>query len=99
MTNRQRDRLGLSLDVDDLDVALDLARRLTPYFRVMKIGYELYAVGGPAGVVAVRDLGYDIFLDLKLHDIPTTVGRGARALGRLGVQYLNFHTQGGADML
>ena len=47
----------------------------------------------------MRDLGLDVFCDLKLHDIPTTVGRAARVLGALGARYLTIHTAGGAPML
>ncbi|HUQ38793.1 MAG TPA: orotidine-5'-phosphate decarboxylase [Acidimicrobiales bacterium] len=92
-------RLAIVLDRDDLDDALELAEAVRPWFGVAKVGYELYAAAGPAAVVALRDIGYAVFLDLKLHDIPTTVGRGARVLGRLGVSYLNFHVQGGETML
>ena len=64
-----------------------------------KIGLELYSAAGPDAVGAMRDIGYDVFLDLKLHDIPNTVGKASRVLGALGVDYLTLHAFGGVDML
>jgi len=94
-----RDRLVLVLDVAGLPEAIALARTLTPWFATAKVGYELYGEAGPAAFDALHDLGLRVFADLKLHDIPNTVGRGARALGRHGVEFLNFHAAGGVDML
>ena len=94
-----RDHLAIALDKPDLDDAVRLASEIAPWFGVAKVGLELYSAAGPAAVVALRDQGLRVFCDLKLHDIPTTVGRAARVLGRLGVSYLNFHAAGGADML
>ena len=94
-----RDKLALALDVDDLVAAIRLARALNGHFGVAKIGLELYSASGPEAIGAVSDLGYDVFLDLKLHDIPTTVEKSARVLGAIGVSYLTFHAQGGLEML
>ena len=94
-----RRRLALALDVDDVAAAAELARRLDPWFGVVKVGLELFAGAGPAAVEALAAPGRSIFLDLKLHDIPTTVGKAARQVGRLGVGYVTLHTAGGADML
>jgi orotidine-5'-phosphate decarboxylase len=94
-----RDRLALALDMDDLVAALRLGRSLRSYFGVAKIGLELFSAAGPEAIGAVSDMGYRVFLDLKLHDIPTTVGRAARVLGAFGVQYLTMHASGGHDML
>ena len=94
-----RDRLALALDVDDLVAAIRLGRTFKDYFGVAKIGLELYSAAGPEAIGAISDLGYKIFLDLKLHDIPTTVGKAARVLGAFGVQYLTMHAHGGVDML
>ena len=94
-----RDRLVLALDVDDLVVALRLARQLQPWFGVAKVGLELFSASGPDAVSAVADLGYDVFLDLKLHDIPTTVRRAARVIGALGASYLTLHARSGPTML
>lgn len=94
-----RDRLALVLDVDDLVEATRLARELEPWFGVVKIGPELFSAAGPDAVSALLDLGFRVFLDLKLHDIPTTVNRAARVLGALGVSYLTMHAFGGVPML
>ncbi|MFN3216473.1 MAG: orotidine-5'-phosphate decarboxylase [Acidimicrobiales bacterium] len=99
VTDEVRATLVLALDVDDLVVATRMARELAPWFGVAKVGLELYSAAGPDAVAAMRELGYDVFLDLKLHDIPTTVGRAARVLGALGVDYLTLHAFGGVDML
>jgi len=94
-----REHLALALDVDDLATAEALARRLRRWFGVAKVGLELYASAGNDAVAAMRALEYDVFLDVKLHDIPTTVGKAARVLGRLGVRYLTMHASGGVEML
>ncbi len=94
-----RDHLVLALDLADLDEARSMAHRLAAWFATAKVGYELYAAAGPAAFDAMHEAGLRVFADLKLHDIPTTVGRGARELGRRGVDFLNFHAAGGTDML
>ena len=94
-----RAHLAVALDLDDSVAALRMARELRPWFGVAKVGLELYSASGPDVVGALMDLGYDVFCDLKFHDIPTTVGRAARVVGALGATYLNFHAQGGAAML
>ena len=94
-----RGRLALALDVDDLVLALRIGRQLRPYFGVAKVGLELYSASGPEIIGTLTDLGYEVFLDLKLHDIPTTVHKAARVLGALGVRYATMHAHGGVDML
>lgn len=99
VSDEVRGTLALALDVDDLVAATRLGRELQPWFGVAKIGLELFSAAGPDAVGALRELGYDIFLDVKLHDIPNTVGKAARVLGALGVDYLTLHAFGGVDML
>jgi orotidine-5'-phosphate decarboxylase len=94
-----RAKLAVALDVDDTVAALRLARELLPWIGVAKVGLELYCAAGPDIVGGLAELGIDVFCDLKLHDIPTTVGRAARVVGALGATYLNFHAQGGVAML
>lgn len=94
-----RDRLALALDVDDLVVARRTARDLQPWFGVAKVGLELYTAAGPDAIGALADLGYRVFLDLKLFDIPTTVAKTARVVGAYGVSYLTLHATGGRTML
>lgn len=94
-----RDRLILALDVDDLVVALRLADQLRPWFGVAKVGLELFTAAGPDAVTSVADAGFKVFLDLKLHDIPTTVRKSARVAGALGASYLTLHARAGPVML
>ena len=94
-----RDRLALPLDVGDLDAAIAIAQRVAPWFGIAKVGYELYAEAGPAAFDRLHDLGFTVFCDLKLHDIPNTVERGAAALARHGVAFMNAHAAGGDEML
>lgn len=99
MTPDVRDRLALALDVGGLDVAEQLARRLTPWFAIAKVGMELYAEAGAAAFERMSGAGYDVFADLKLYDIPNTVERAARVHGRRGVRYLNFAAAAGTEVL
>ena len=92
-------KLAIALDVDDLVVAVRLARDLQPYFGVAKVGLELFSAAGPDIIGTLKSMGYKVFLDLKLHDIPNTVGKAARVLGSLGIDYLTLHTAGGLGML
>jgi len=92
-------KLALALDVDDLVAAVRLARELQPYFGVAKVGLELFSAAGPDILGTLTNMGYKVFLDLKLHDIPNTVGNAARVLGSLGIDYLTLHTAGGKEMV
>lgn len=92
-------RLCLVLDTDDLVEAERLAIRMGDYFGVAKIGLELFSAAGPEAIGSIQELGYEVFLDLKLFDIPTTVNRATRVLGALGVKYLTLHALGGHDVL
>jgi orotidine-5'-phosphate decarboxylase len=98
-TDEITSRLALALDVDDLVAALRMGRQLKPYFGVAKVGLELYTAAGPEVIGTLAELGYRVFLDLKLHDIPNTVHRAARVLGAFGVGYVTMHAHGGASML
>ena len=94
-----RRRLALVLDLDDLVVARRLAQTLRPWFGVAKVGLELFSASGPDAIETMVELGYEVFVDLKLHDIPTTVGKASRVLGSLGASYVTMHAFGGVDML
>jgi orotidine-5'-phosphate decarboxylase len=94
-----RERMALSLDMDDLVEAQRLARQLKPWFGVAKVGLELYTAAGPESVASFVDDGFAVMLDLKMHDIPTTVRRAARVVGALGASYLTLHAHGGPVML
>ena len=94
-----RDRLAVALDVDDLVAALRIAREVRPWFGVAKIGLELFIAAGPEAIGALMQVGYKVFLDLKLDDIPNTVNRAARIAGSLGATYLTIHARGGVNTL
>lgn len=100
MSKTKRDpRLAIVLDVDDLNFACLMADAVHPWMGVAKVGLELFATAGPDAVRAMSDRGYEVFADLKFHDIPTQVGRAAAKVGRTGARWLTVHTVGGADML
>ena len=94
-----RSRLVLPLDVGDLSAAVAVAKRLAPWFGIAKVGHELFAEAGPEAIERMHQLGMAVFCDLKLHDIPNTVERAARAHARHGVEIINAHGAGGVEML
>jgi orotidine-5'-phosphate decarboxylase len=94
-----RNRLVIALDTDDLVEATRIARELRPWFGVAKVGLELFSAVGPDAVISLCEEGYRIFLDLKLHDIPTTVRKAAQVCGGLGASDLTLHAAGGPAML
>ena len=94
-----RSKLALVLDVDDDVAALRLARTLRPYFGIAKVGLELFTSTGPSIIETLRSGGYEVFVDLKLFDIPTTVNKAARVLGGLGAAYTTIHAMGGVPVL
>ena len=90
----------VALDVVSGDAALALARRVGEHCRFYKVGSELFVAEGPRLVRRLRDeLGADVFLDLKFHDIPTTVAGAVRRAAALGVRLLTVHASGGRAML
>jgi orotidine-5'-phosphate decarboxylase len=94
-----RSRLIVALDVPEREKALRLARALAGKVAMVKIGLELFVTHGAALVSEVRGLGLDVFLDLKLHDIPRTVEAAARGVADLGARLLTVHAQGGREMV
>jgi len=93
------ERIIVALDVPTSEQALALVRQLMPHPGLFKIGLQLYTVAGPEIVRAVRNLGGRVFLDLKLHDIPNTVGRAVESASSLGVEMLTLHLSGGRTMI
>jgi orotidine-5'-phosphate decarboxylase len=92
--------VAVALDAPDLDTAARWAALVTPHVSTVKIGLELYLRYGPDVVATVRGAsGVEVFLDLKLHDIPATVAGAARAVSRLRPEYLTVHATGGADVV
>ncbi len=94
-----RGRLVFPLDYASLDEARAGARLVSSSVGVLKVGLELFVSEGPRAVAACHDLGLDVFLDLKLHDIPETVARAVQSAATLGVRYLTVHAHGGRAML
>lgn len=95
-----RDRLIFALDVENLEKARPLLKTLSGKIGTIKVGLELFCGEGPSVIPRIRDLaGAEIFLDLKLHDIPETVARSVRNLKDLGVSLLTLHTAGGREMM
>jgi orotidine-5'-phosphate decarboxylase len=88
--------IAVALDAPDLDTAAEWAALVTPHVSTLKIGLELYLRYGPEVVASVRGArGVEVFLDLKLHDIPTTVGGAARAVAKLRPDLLTVHAAAG----
>lgn len=94
-----RERLVVALDVDDLDVVKSLVRLLAPEVGMFKVGKQLFTHAGPQAVRLIQDMGGEIFLDLKFHDIPTTVAKAAIEATRLGVKMFNVHASGSLAMM
>jgi len=92
-------RIIVPLDFADADAALKLVARLDPKLCRVKVGKELFVAAGPAVVARLQERGFEVFLDLKFHDIPNTVAGACRAAARLGVWMLNVHATGGEAML
>ncbi|XVQ88779.1 orotidine-5'-phosphate decarboxylase [Microbispora siamensis] len=92
--------IAVALDAPDLETAARWAGLVTPHVSTVKVGLELYLRYGPDVIASVRGAsGVQVFLDLKLHDIPNTVGAAARAVARLKPTYLTVHASGGPAMV
>lgn len=94
-----RSRLAFALDYPSLDAARRGAELVRESAGVLKVGLELFVRSGPAAVQLGRELGCDVFLDLKLHDIPETVERAVASACEHGVRYLTIHASGGPTMM
>ncbi len=92
-------RVIVALDHADARAAIDTARRLDPAQCRVKVGKELFTAAGPAVVESLHELGFEVFLDLKFHDIPNTVAGACRAAAQLGVWMVNVHASGGRRMM
>jgi len=96
---RQGPRIIVALDYPDAAAALALVRQLRPELCRLKVGKELFTAAGPRLVEGLVAAGFDVFLDLKFHDIPSTVAKAVAAAGRLGVWMVNVHASGGTQMM
>lgn len=99
MTTPLGPRIVVALDYHDLSAALKLVDRLDPSACRLKVGMELFTAHGPSAVAALVDKGFDVFLDMKFHDIPNTVAGAVRSAAELGVWMVNVHGLGGSRML
>ncbi|MFA6960034.1 MAG: orotidine-5'-phosphate decarboxylase [Opitutaceae bacterium] len=91
--------LILALDVPTREEALPILRQLRGELRWVKIGLQMFTAYGPDYVKAVAEEGFNIFLDLKLHDIPNTVAKAIESLAPLPIGMLTLHTSGGREMM
>jgi orotidine-5'-phosphate decarboxylase len=96
MTER---RIIVALDYPDAAAARQFVARVRPEMCRLKVGKELFVAAGPDFVRELAGQGYDVFLDLKFHDIPNTVAQACKAAARLGVWMMNVHASGGPRML
>jgi len=92
-------KLIIALDFSTAKQALQFVKPLSPEQCKLKVGFELYVAAGPDFVRRLVDRGFDVFLDLKFHDLPNTVASACRAAAKLGVWMMNVHASGGEAML
>lgn len=91
--------LILALDCETADEAAPILRQLAGRLRWVKIGLQMFTAYGPDYVRRVADQGFNVFLDLKLHDIPNTVAKAVQSLAPLPIGMLTLHTSGGREMM
>lgn len=92
-------RVIVALDYDNKDTALAFVDKLDSSLCKLKVGKEMFTLFGPEFVKALIAKGFDVFLDLKFHDIPNTVAKACRAAAELGVWMVNVHASGGLPMM
>ncbi|ACB61392.1 orotidine 5'-phosphate decarboxylase [Exiguobacterium sibiricum 255-15] len=93
------EQLYIALDFQSADQVERFLEKLAPHRPALKVGMELYYAEGPAFVRHLVRQGHDVFLDLKVHDIPETARRTMRVIGQLGVELTNVHAAGGKAMM
>ena len=94
-----KNRIIVALDTDSPEVALESVRTLKDEVGMFKVGMELFPIGGAELVRRIQEYGAEVFLDLKLHDIPNTVVGAVRSAVSLGVRFVTVHASGGRLML
>ncbi len=99
MIQVQGPRIIVAMDFDNADDCLALARRLSPQACRLKVGKELFTSTGPKVVEDLMSMGFEVFLDLKFHDIPNTTAKAVKAAANLGVWMVNVHASGGERMM
>lgn len=99
MSQQVNPKVLVALDFADAEPASAFVKTLKPELCRLKVGKELFAVAGPEFVSSLIESGFDVFLDLKYHDIPNTVAKAVQAAARLGVWMINVHALGGKKMM
>ena len=99
ITQTNKSKIIVALDYADASSALKLVNQLDPTLCKLKVGKELFTAAGPQFVAQLIAKNYDVFLDLKFHDIPSTVAKACQAASNLGVWMLNVHASGGSAMM
>ncbi|WP_151172835.1 orotidine-5'-phosphate decarboxylase [Pseudoalteromonas ruthenica] len=99
MSSVDSKKVLIALDYDDQGKALAFVKQLSPSTCRLKVGKEMFTLFGPDFVKQLVDLGFDVFLDLKFHDIPNTVAKAVTAAAKLGVWMVNVHASGGVAMM
>ena len=92
-------KIIVALDYPDADSASELVMRLDPKLCRLKVGKELFTVAGPQLVEQLMRRGFEVFLDLKFHDIPNTTAQACKAAASMGVWMVNVHASGGSKMM
>lgn len=92
-------KLIIALDFSSSEDALNFIKPLSPKICKLKVGFELFVSSGPDFVKLLVDKGYDVFLDLKFHDIPNTVASACKSASQMGVWMMNVHASGSSKMM
>jgi orotidine-5'-phosphate decarboxylase len=92
-------KLAVAFDYSDINKAVELGKLLKGQVEIAKVGLELFSAIGPLAIAQFRELGYQVFVDLKLYDIPNTVMMAARNLAKIGADYLTVHLKGESQMV
>ncbi len=99
MVDIQGPRIVVAMDFDNADDCFYMAKRLSPQYCRLKVGKELFTACGPRIIEQLMRLGFEVFLDLKFHDIPNTVAKAVKAAAQFGVWMVNVHASGGERMM
>jgi len=97
--SKQDPKIIVALDYPDQSQAMAFVDRVEPSLCKLKVGFELFVAEGPGFVESLSNRGFDVFLDLKFHDIPNTVASACKTASRLGVWMINVHASGGSRMM
>lgn len=93
------DKIIVALDLDTLEETKTIVEELGELISIYKVGHQLFTSEGPKVVSFLKELGKEVFLDLKLHEIPNSVAKAVSSAGRLGVSMVTVHASGGKKML